>query len=50
LLVEESKPDISNRAKIFGRHPFQDFQEHHHLQDFKLEMYPEMLRMREDAI
>jgi hypothetical protein len=40
----------SSRRGIFGRHPFQEFQEAHQHEEFNLETYPEMLKLREHAI
>jgi hypothetical protein len=35
---------------VFERNPFKEFQSKVHSEDFNMNMYPEMLRIREDAI
>ena len=49
---EESKRDGSNTSRsVFERDSFRVFsQKHHNGEDFNMNNYPELMRMREDAI
>jgi hypothetical protein len=48
--VEEQHVENSARHDMFDRNSFREFSNKVHAEDFNMNMYPEMIKIREDAI